>query len=144
MTVTNNNTVNGCLPALVAAYFNLQQLAATVDITFTVADYGGLRDQETTEQLQAWEQQAVEQGEKPYRVAPWGESKHDVGGAVDVRIEYGGGWADPLAELGKFAPACGLIWGGTWSPDPDRPHFELEAPLETLREEWNQLHPAST
>lgn len=141
MTATNNNSVDGCLPELVGAFFNLQQAATRFDIEFVVADYGGLRDESTVEQLQQWELEAVAAGEKPYRVAPWGTTKHEYGGAFDARITHGGGFADPLAKLGELAPGCGLIWGGTWSPEPDGPHFELEASLEQCRAEWEALHP---
>jgi hypothetical protein len=144
VTATNHNTVDGCLPALVQAYTTLQQMAAAppLGIAFGVADYGGLRDEATVEQLQLWEQQAVARGEKPYRVAPYGYTKHEYGGAFDVRIIIGGS-GDPFAELGKLAPRCGLIWGGTWLVEPDVRHFELEAPLDVLRTEWLQLHPAN-
>lgn len=141
MTATNNNTVDGCLPELVAAYFNLTQMAGALGITFRVADYGGLRDEPTVVQLQEWEREAVAAGEKPYRVAPWGTTKHEYGGAFDAEVLEGGGYPDPLEELGKLAPSAGLIWGGTWSPEPDAPHFELEQSLEACRAEWDALHP---
>jgi D-alanyl-D-alanine carboxypeptidase len=140
VTITNHNTVGGCLPALVAAYYALQDAAASRRIAFGVADYGGVRDAATTAQLQEWEQQAVAAGQSPYPVAPWGQSKHDVGAAFDARIIDDGGWPDPLAKLGELAPQCGLTWGGTWpKPDTDPRHFELEATLAALRPQWAAL-----
>lgn len=144
MTAANNDSVAGCLPALVAAYTALQRAASPLGITFTVADYGGLRDQATTQQLQQWEAQAVAAGQKPYPVAPWGESKHDVGAAFDARIVDAGGWTDALLQLGSLAQQCGLLWGGTWpGTKEDRPHFELPASLAELRTDWSAFTTAT-
>lgn len=136
MTATNNNTVQGELPETIAAYNTLANLAAYDGITFHVADYGGLRDEATTTQLIAWRDQAVAAGEPSYRVAPYGHSYHDYGGAFDLVIDSDGGFSDPLAQLGTLAPQAGLRWGGTFPPPGDRPHFELAIDIGDLKARW--------
>jgi hypothetical protein len=138
MTVTNHHTLDGCLPALVRAYNELYYLAAQAGITIGIADYGGLRDEATTAQLIAWRDEAVAQGGEDayYPVAPYGESKHDYGGAFDVKI-FAATVPDALDRVGALAPQCGLTWGGTWpGKAQDRPHFELELTLDELRKDF--------
>lgn len=50
------------------------------------------------------------------------------GYAVDVAWRDQTGaitWEGPWPTLGTLAAAHGLIWGGTWTRFPDRPHLEL-------------------
>ena len=136
MTATNNNTLAGSLPELATAHDALASAAADMGILFHIADYGGLRDEATTEQLIAWRDQAVAAGQDYYRVAPYGHSYHDFGGAFDVRVDDDGGLADPLAVLGRLAPAAGLRWGGTFPPPADTPHFELAIDIGDLKGRW--------
>lgn len=137
MTATNHNTVDGELPDTIAAYNTLVGLAAYEGITFHVADYGGLRDADTTAQLIAWRDQAVAAGEPSYRVAPYGHSYHDYGGAFDVVIDQATDDRDPLYDtLGALAPQAGLRWGGTFPPPSDRPHFELAIDIGDLKGRW--------
>lgn len=45
----------------------------------------------------------------------------DVAWVVDGQVT----WEGPWETLGRLAQAHGLIWGGTWTRFPDRPHLEL-------------------
>lgn len=49
------------------------------------------------------------------------------GYAVDVAwvIEGRVTWEGPWETLGQMAHTHGLVWGGTWTRFPDRPHLEL-------------------
>jgi len=56
------------------------------------------------------------------------------GYAVDVawRIHGEITWEGPWDTLGKLATAHGLIWGGTWTTFPDRPHLEWSSSVHTV------------
>jgi hypothetical protein len=67
-----------------------------------------------------------------YRVARPGTSAHEAGAAYDIKIftnqgryiSHGSEFRYQLA--GKAGENLfGLEWGGSWTPDPDFPHFQL-------------------
>lgn len=137
LSLEDYSDIERTLPRTQAAYAELTAIGEQHGITFRVADYGGIRDAEITAQLIEWEKESAAEGE-PYRVEPFGESKHDYGGAFDADVLTG-----TIEQLGALAGQAGLVWGGTWEPEPDAPHFELPDSLEQLRAEWAEQQSSS-
>lgn len=149
---TNPSVIAPCLPALISAERELSRLAAERGILYRIADFGSVRTQSDTTLILKYREQdyakyaAAEKAagrvpvsiEKFRPIAAYGSSYHNYGAAFDVLITKvaPGKTADQsLAILGELAPLAGLRWGGTFS-NPDRPHFELQLPLDQVRSMW--------
>lgn len=150
--------LKGVLPPL----FNLavalkQEATLRLRIDLVIPAFGGLRTKATQAQLVRWRDEAVERARKValaakkspaevdlagkrayYQVAPFGKSRHELGGAFDVKIV-------PPAEatsanylrLGKLGESLGLDWGGRWKGRSNDPfHFQLPLPWLTLKAEF--------
>ena len=75
-----------------------------------------------------------------FRVARPGNSAHGAGAGYDIKIYTSQGKYIPYGSEFRYQLAgragqdiFGLEWGGTWTPDPDFPHFQLSG--------WRQLPP---
>lgn len=67
-------------------------------------------------------------GERKVTNARAGQSNHNHGTAVDFAFVVGGAisWDEKLYQnLGRWARAVGLSWGGDWKSFSDLPHVEL-------------------
>jgi hypothetical protein len=137
--------VRGCLPDLIAAAEELHARAvAELGFDFTVPEYGGLRTLADQEQLVRWRDEAVAAGGAYYAVAPYGQSRHELGGAFDARPNGAreGDASDPrLAKLGALAESMGLVWGGRWLGKKCDPwHYELRVSWSELRDQWKSFN----
>lgn len=144
------NSIDAALPALRAGYNQLQARANALGITFTIADFGGIRTQADTVLIMAYraadyaaaivaDPSVSNTPINDWRpIAPFGSSYHNYGAAFDVKITSapaGISFDDALQQLKLAAPACGLR-----SEVPnDPPHFELPISLDEARAQWQAL-----
>jgi hypothetical protein len=153
-------TLTGELPELTRAIDALGRLALPLGITFTTADFGGVRTEADTLKILKFREDdyraAVRRDPKVANIpittwrpiTPFGRSHHNWGAARDLRpLTYPAGksaaWA--LAELGRLAPRAGLQWGGllnggTFSKPWDAPHFQLPITVSEARTRYLALH----
>lgn len=85
----------------------------------------GLRTVE--EQNELYAQGRTKPGKKVTN-AKGGQSNHNYGCAVDLGFYVNGqiSWEDKFYfNIGRWAAAVGLDWGGNWKTIKDRPHVEL-------------------
>lgn len=138
----------GILPELRDAEAKLRQLASENGITYSIADFGGIRSESDTTRILRYRDNdyAVyvaamkRQNKTPITkelwrpIAPFGGSMHNFGAAFDVSIITGN-----LQALGALAPKAGLKWGGTFVHRKDYPHFELPISLNDAKAKWEAL-----
>lgn len=153
-----NNATRLMLPEMQRAETALRSAAAAAGIVYTVADFGGLRTQADTTRILEYRANdyakyvaaqkkagaVVVPVERWRPIAAFGNSYHNFGAAIDLRItQRPDGWSydRALRRLGDLAPAAGLRWGGTFKR-VDSPHFELAIPLSEARRLWLARHPA--
>jgi hypothetical protein len=139
---TSLTRIAGCLPDLQTAAQQLHDAAVDqLGYGFTVPDYGGLRTLADQQQLVKWRDEAVAAGQPYYQVAPYGQSRHEKGGAFDALPDGAkqGDTSDPrLAELGALGESLGLTWGGRWEGKKNDPwHFELAVEWSDLGDAWD-------
>lgn len=124
---TSLGRLEGVKPATLARANALARLATQHGFDIGIAEYGGLRDLATQQQLLKWEQDSVAAGGKPYAVATPGKSKHETGDAFDIFIDVlPSTFPDKEAGykfLADLAPSLGLRAGYYFSRK-DEFHFE--------------------
>jgi hypothetical protein len=145
------------LAETVSAFLQLQEILENqFGISIGIAEYGGFRALVDLEEILAFRSSefdnAVAAGEiaastdiNAWRpIAPYGHSFHNYGAAFDIRVKPGGGggYTDEqvFAIAGRFVPALGLRWGGTF-PNPDTDHFELDVSLSEARSMFSSEFP---
>lgn len=161
MTTALDTAVSRMLPEMQRAEHALRAAAAAAGITYTVADFGGLRTEADTTRIldyRATDYAAYVRDLKKRKpdatpltidkwrpIAPFGSSYHNFGAALDLRIVSRPTTlstdAKALAKLGALAAACGLRWGGNFATKVDPPHFELAIPLSEARRLWAASNP---
>jgi hypothetical protein len=146
---TSLTRLAGTLPELQGAAAQLHTRAlAELGIDFTIPEYGGLRTEQDQAQLVAWRDEAVARGEPYYQVAPFGQSRHEQGGAFDALPKGAtvGDATDPrLAQLGALGESIGLTWGGRWTGKKYDPwHFELALSWSDLVDAFASLATGDT
>lgn len=138
----------GVLPELRDAEAHLRQLALAKGITYSIADFGGIRSLSDTTRILRYRDNdyavyvnAMRRANKTpmakelWRpIAPFGGSMHNFGAAFDVSIITGN-----LSALGALAPQVGLRWGGNFKSRKDYPHFELPISLNEAKAKWEAL-----
>lgn len=132
----------------------LAAYAASRGIGIAVADYGGVRTEQETNQILQFRiddyNAAIANGtldpsvslDQFRPIAEYGKSYHNYGAAFDVRVVSRPSTmsvASALATLGAYAPSIGLRWGGTFS-NPDTPHFELAQSLSDVADQYRNLY----
>lgn len=149
----NPQAIAKALPQLIHAEQQLAEKAAAHGITYSIAEFGGVRTEADTTKILKWREQEYpayvkqirDAGKTPLAIekwrpiAPFGNSYHNFGAAFDVRItkKPAGMTTDAaLALLGSLAPSCGLKWGHAFGDDP---HFELSGPIGTWRSAWAEM-----
>jgi peptidoglycan LD-endopeptidase CwlK len=94
---------------------------------FTLLVTQGFRSVEEQNKLYQIGRRGV-RGEKKVTNARGGQSNHNYGEAVDFAFVVNGeiSWNEKLYQnLGRWARAVGLKWGGDWKSFKDFPHVEL-------------------
>lgn len=128
------------LPGVRTAYEATRADAAAEGIVIAVANFGGARTSAIVEQLLAWRDEAVANGEPSYRVAPYGKTYHGYGGAVDFHVESHPATmseSQAYARVGALARPHGLVWGGTFSAPADIYHLQSQQTLAQLAPRWD-------
>lgn len=137
--VEGESQLRWLLPGVRDAFAKTRADAAAEGITVSVADFGGARTQTIVQQLIAWRDQAVRNGEPYYRVSPYATTKHALGAAVDFKVETrpaGMTLAQAYARVGALARPHGLLWGGNFPPPADVYHLESQQTLDQLAPRW--------
>lgn len=146
-----DTTLAKTLPQLQAAERKLRDYASKQGIVYEIAAFGGFRTEADTARILKYRDDdyavyvsnAQAAGKTPLpkeqwrRIAPYGRSYHDFGGAFDIQIKQapaGVTFSAALAKLGALAPLCGLRWGGEFG---DAVHFELATSLTDVINMWN-------
>lgn len=148
----------GALPELQRADARLTALAGQQGITYTVADFGGVRSLSDTtrileyrdtdyrayvDALRARNPLAVPQAKERWRpISAFGLSFHNYGAAFDVTVTgypVALGAAGALAVLQRLAPAAGLVSGVTFPTRRDPPHMQLPITLAEARRRFLAL-----
>jgi hypothetical protein len=123
--------LNGVDQALIDLIAQLEADFNAIGGDLTVPDYGGFRTYETQAQLVKWRDETVAAGGAYYAVAPAGQSSHETGRAVDVKVvTTPPGMSDPYRWLADRGRAIGLVagfyfHGGPPAKGSDPFHFEL-------------------
>lgn len=107
-----------------------------IGYAYDLPDYGGVRTEAQQKQLVQWRDEAVARGEPYYDVAPPGTGFHPYGGAFDITITTP---ANPTDNEYGTAAEVGVSVGlrpGYFFSRPDPFHFELDLPLETVKQMW--------
>ena len=141
------------LPELREKEKRMREWAASIGIAYDIANFGGIRTEADTTRILRYRETdyaaAVKRNPNVARIpitnwrpiAPFGRSKHNWGGAFDVRIlAVPRGWTpdDALKRMAVEAPRFGLKAGRYFrdakgNPKSDPPHFELPASVQELR-----------
>lgn len=165
---TTDFSLVGELPELTAAMERLAALAAP-DVTFTVADFGGVRTEAQTVQILKYRdadyavyvKRCEAKGETPKaindfrRIAPFGKSMHNWGGARDLRpLTWRGQWVVDENDYSKIIDERGFqaahdLLDHYCVTDPelkatlkigdyfnDEPHVELAISLDECRRRY--------
>jgi peptidoglycan L-alanyl-D-glutamate endopeptidase CwlK len=102
-------------------------IALAADEGYTLIVTQGYRSIEQQNKLYAIGRRGIK-GEKIVTRARGAQSNHNRREAVDFAFVVGGeiSWNEKLyANLGRWARAVGLKWGGDWKSFKDLPHVEL-------------------
>lgn len=141
------------LPEMAAKLQQLQAAAAAEGIQTRIADFGGVRDQAMTNLLLQYRQQdypayvaqlaktAPNQTPLPIDqwrpIAPWGQSFHDYGAAVDLDPYSWPAALGPLsAARGRLAQLAAQVGLRQPLPASDAHHFELPYSLAAVQNLW--------
>lgn len=140
------------LPEIQFAYGEIQQTLGGEGITVQINDYGGFRTPADTSEILAYRATdyatALAAGKIPatlsldaYRpIAPYGESYHDYGAALDLSpLAYPSSmtWGEAMDAIAQAATAAGLVQP---LPSSDPAHFQLPLSLAAAQAEWNQYY----
>lgn len=126
--------LNGCHPQLKRKVAALVNMAAAEGHTLRVVQ--GLRTFEEQDRLfRQWRDGKdndgdgrVDEADERVTKAAGGQSNHNYGVAADLAFVVNGkvSWDERLyGNIGRWARACGLDWGGFWRKFTDLPHVEL-------------------
>jgi peptidoglycan L-alanyl-D-glutamate endopeptidase CwlK len=122
---TNENRLSAVAAPLAEKCRLLIRLAAEENFTLMVTQ--GFRSVAEQNRLYDIGRRGIH-GEKIVTNARGGESNHNFGRAVDFAFVVQGkiSWNEKLyPNLGRWARAAGLKWGGDWKKFKDLPHVEL-------------------
>ena len=128
-------TLDGTLPDLQAAFQNLEDALGAVGVSVRINDWGGFRTAADTATLAAMRQS----GEASGPLAPYGQSYHDYGAAVDVSpLAWPSGmtYAEAVQAIADAAPVAGLRQP---LPETDPSHLELPISLAQAAAEYNAM-----
>lgn len=149
--------LNGTLPELRQREALLYAAAMRDGIIYRIADYGGLRTEAQTKLILQYREADYKAAVKAdprvasvpitkWRpIAPYGQSRHNYGGAFDVlpliwpaSLTYG----RAMGRLAELAPAVGLVNGASFQ---DLPHFELPDPFAVVKSRYlAMVHPVAS